>query len=175
VRRQGVETVSRVDLRSDKVVSTIPVGATPIFDTFGEGALWVANYDDDTVSVVSPGSPDAETIPLGTGCGPLGIATGFGSVWVVCYWQEQLLRIDPRTRRIVARIPIGDGPLGVSTGAGSVWVTNRDSRTVSRIDPRKNGTVATVRLPAPLSPCAVAARENGVWVSVRRCDQQPCV
>jgi DNA-binding beta-propeller fold protein YncE len=175
LRGQGVETVSRLELRSRKLVSMIPVGTTPIFDTFGEGALWVANYDDDTISVVSPGSRDAETIALGSRCGPLGIATGFGSVWVVCYWWEKLLRIDSSTRRIVARIPIGGGPLGVSTGAGSVWVTNRDSRTVSRVDPHKNATVATVRLPAPLSPYAVAARDNGVWVSVRRCDQQPCV
>jgi DNA-binding beta-propeller fold protein YncE len=175
VRRQGIETVSRVDLRSDKVVSTIPVGQTPIFDTFGEGALWVANYDDDTVSVVSPGSADAETIALGGACGPLGIATGFGSVWVVCYWRQELVRLDPSTRRIVARIPVGSGPLSVSTGGGAVWVTNRDSRTVSRIDPRSNATVATVRLRAPLSPQGVIARAEGVWVSVRRCAQPPCL
>jgi DNA-binding SARP family transcriptional activator/DNA-binding beta-propeller fold protein YncE len=174
-RGEGIEAVSRMDLRSDKVVSTIPVGRTPIFDTFGEGGLWVANYDDDTLSVVSAGSRAAETIPLGGACGPLGITTGFGSVWVVCYWREELLRIDPRTRRIVARIPIGRGPLGVSTGAGSVWVTNRDSRSVSRIDPRSNTTVATVRLPAVLSPYGVAAREDGVWVSVRGCPHGQCL
>jgi len=106
---------------------------------------------------------------------PLGIATGFGSVWVVCYWQNQLLRVDPRTRRIVARIPIGFGGLGVSTGAGAVWVTNRDSRTVSRIDPRSNAAVATIRLPKPLSPFGVAARNGSVWVSLRRCPEDTCV
>jgi DNA-binding beta-propeller fold protein YncE len=174
-RGEGVEAVSRVDLRSDKVVSTIPVGRTPIFDTFGDGALWVANYDDNTVSVVSAGSSVAETIPLGGACGPLGITTGFGSVWVVCYWREELLRIDPRTRRIVARVPVGRGPLGVSTGAGSVWVTNRASHGVTRIDPRSNATVATVRLPAALSPYGVAARDDGVWVSVRGCPRGRCL
>jgi DNA-binding beta-propeller fold protein YncE len=174
VRRQGIETVSRVDLRSNKVVSTIPVGKTPIFDTFGEGALWVANYDDDTISLVSPGSTDAETIRLGPGCGPLGIATGFGSAWVVCYWPQQLLRIDATTRKVVARIPIGGGPLGVGTGADAVWVTNRDSRTVSRIDPGSNWVVATIRLPAPLSPQGVATGDDGVWVSVRSCPGAPC-
>ena len=175
VRRHGVETVSRVDLRSNKVVSTIPVGTTPIFDAFGEGALWVANYDDDTVSVVSAGSPEAETIELGPGCGPLGIATGFGSAWVACYWTQELVRIDPTTRKVAARIPIDDGPLGVSTGAGSVWVTNRDSRTVSRIDPRSDKTVARIRLRAPLSPFGIAASDDGVWVSVRQCRVTPCL
>jgi DNA-binding SARP family transcriptional activator/DNA-binding beta-propeller fold protein YncE len=174
-RGEGLEAVSRVDLRSDKVVSTIPVGRTPMFDTFGEGALWVANYDGNTLSVVSAGSPKAETIQLGGACGPLGIAAGFGSVWVVCYWRQEVVRLDPSTRRIVARIPVGSGPLSVSTGGGAVWVTNRDSRTVSRIDPRSNATVATVRLRAPLSPQGVVARPEGVWVSVRRCAQPPCL
>jgi len=173
-QKEAVETVSRFDLRARKIVSRIPVGAGPIFDTFGDGALWVANYDEDTISVVSAGSRAAETIKLDEGCGPLGIATGFGSVWVVCYWHNHLVRIDPRTRRIVARIPIGFGGLSVSTGAGAVWVTNRDSRSVSRIDPHSNAAVATIRLPSPLSPFGVAARDGGVWVSLRRCSQE-CV
>jgi YVTN family beta-propeller protein len=175
-RGQGIETVSRVELRPGKVVSTIRVGTTPIFDAFGYGALWVANYDDDTVSVVRPGSRAAETISMGDGrCGPLGIATGFGGVWVVCYWKGQLMRVDARTRRIVARIPIGAGPLDVGAGAGAVWVTNRDSRTVTRIDPRSNAVVATIRLPAPLSPFGVAARDGKVWISVQQCSHAPCM
>jgi DNA-binding SARP family transcriptional activator/DNA-binding beta-propeller fold protein YncE len=175
VRGQGVETVSRVDLSSGKVVSRIPVGKTPIFNTFGDGALWVANYDDATVSVVRPGSRGAETIALGSGCGPLGIDTGFGSVWVVCYWDRRLVRIDARTRRIVARVPIGSGPLGVAAGAGGVWVTNRDSRTVSRVDPRSNTVAATIRMRTPLSPYGIAAANRGVWFSVRKCADAPCM
>jgi YVTN family beta-propeller protein len=175
VRGQGVETVSRVDLSSGKVISRIAVGRTPIFNTFGEGALWVANYDDDAVSVIRPGSRSAETIALGGGCGPLGIATGFGSVWVVCYWDRRLVRIDARTRRIVTRVPIGSGSLGVAAGGGSVWVTNRDSRGVTRIDPRSNKVVATIRMPVPLSPFGIAAGNRGVWFSVRRCAHAPCL
>lgn len=175
VRGVGIETVSRVDLRTGKVASRIPVGKTPIFDTFGEGALWVANYDDDTVSVVGAGSRGAQTIPLDVGCGPLGIAAGFGAVWVVCYWKHELVRIDARTRKIVAHTPLGAGPLGVSAGAGAVWVTNRDSRSISRIDPRSNTVVATIRLPAPLSPMGIDARNGNVWASVQRCTQTPCI
>jgi serine/threonine-protein kinase len=172
VRGQGTETVSRFDLRSREVVSTIAVGKTPIFTTFGLGSVWVSNYDDDTVSVIRPGSARAETIRVADG--PLGIATGYGSVWVVCYWKRQLVRIDPATQRIVARIGIGEGPLSVATGAGGVWVTNRDSRTVSRIDPRSNRVVAEVRIPAPASPRGVVTGGDAVWVSVYRCPHAPC-
>jgi DNA-binding beta-propeller fold protein YncE len=173
VRAQGGDTVSRVDLRSGNVVSRIPVGKTPIFTTFGYGSVWVANYDGDTVSVVRPGSRAADTIDVGDG--PLGIATGFGAVWVVCFWDQELARIDPRSRKVVARIPIGLSPLDVSAGAGAVWVTNRESGTVLRIDPRSNRVVATIRLPKVLAPRTVAARDGQVWVSVQRCSQPHCL
>jgi DNA-binding SARP family transcriptional activator/DNA-binding beta-propeller fold protein YncE len=166
-RRQGGDTIARLDLRSGDVVSRIPVGTTPIFATFGYGSVWVSNYDDDNISVVSPGSSKAETI---SGCdGPLGIATGFGAVWVVCYWRSELVRIDARTRRVVARIPIGNGPLDVSAGAGAVWVTNRDSGTVLRVSPRTNRVTATIRFPHGLAPQAISAHRGGVWVTVQRC------
>ena len=172
VRAKGTETVSRFDLRSREVVSTHAVGKTPIFTTFGFGSVWVSNYDDDTVSVISPGSTSAETIRVEDG--PLGIATGFGSVWVVCYWRQQLLRIDPSSRRVVARIEIGRGPLSVAAGSGGVWVTNRDSRTVSRIDPLSNRVVAEIAIPSPASPQGVVTGGDTVWVSVNRCPQAPC-
>jgi YVTN family beta-propeller protein len=173
VRAKGLETVSRVDLSSGRVVSRIAVGKTPIFLAFGYGSVWVANYDSDTVSVVRPGSRAADTIDVGDG--PLGIATGFGAVWVVCYWDRQLIRIDPRTREVVARIPIDVGPLDVGAGAGAVWVTNRESGTVLRIDPRTNKVVKTIRLPEALTPRTVAARDGQVWFSVRFCPTGPCI
>jgi DNA-binding SARP family transcriptional activator/DNA-binding beta-propeller fold protein YncE len=172
-RGHGTETVSRFDLRARKVVSTIPVGKTPIFTTFGYGAVWVSNYDDDTVSVISPGSPAAETIPV---CdGPLGVATGYGSVWVVCYWVRWLVRIDPSTRRVMARIPLGAGPLDVAAGADGVWVSNRDSRTLSRIDPQSNEVVAEIRFPDEISPYSVVVGGGAVWVSVSHCEHPPCL
>ena len=172
VRATGVETVSAVDLRTLRVASTFPVGETPIFATFGEGSVWVANYDGDTVSVISPGSSRAETIDA---CdGPLGIATGYGSVWVVCYWPAQLIRIDAVTRKVVRRIPVGMGPLSVSAGAGGVWVTNRDSRSITRIDPQTNSVVATIPLKGTLSPWGVVVGDGAVWVTVQTCDHAPC-
>jgi DNA-binding SARP family transcriptional activator/DNA-binding beta-propeller fold protein YncE len=172
-RAHGLETVSALDLRSRRVVSTMPVGATPIFTTFGEGSVWVANYDGGSVSVISPGSRRAATI---SACdGPLGIATGYGSVWVVCYWSQQVIRIDPVRRRVVARIPVGAGPLSVTAGAGGVWVTNRDGRTITRIDPQANEVVATVPFEAPLSPQGIAVGDGAVWATIRTCAAEPCI
>lgn len=171
-RGQGRETISRFDLRSRKVVSTIRVGKTPIFTTFGFGSVWVSNYDDNTISVISPGSDRAETIDVCNG--PLGITAGFDSIWVVCYWDQRVVRIDPTTRREVGWVWVGSGPLSVSAGEGGVWVTNRDSRDVYRIDPETNEVVAKISVPAPASPRGVATGNGAVWVSLNECQESPC-
>ncbi|MBA2383325.1 MAG: hypothetical protein H0V68_01490 [Actinobacteria bacterium] len=161
----GRDTVSRIDLRSRRLVSSRAVGRLPLFVTFGYGSAWVANYRGDSVSVIRPGAAQAETIPVPGG--PLGLAAGAGAVWVVTFWPKELVRIDPETRRVLRRIRVGDGPLSVAVGAGAVWVTNRDSRTISRIDPSTNEVVATIQLAA--APYGVMFAHGRVWVTTQRC------
>jgi DNA-binding SARP family transcriptional activator/streptogramin lyase len=171
-RGVGTETVSAIDLRTRTVAATIRVGTTPIFTTFGDGAVWVSNYDADTISIVRPGSAEAETIDA---CdGPLGIATGFHSVWVVCYWSSELVRIDARTLQAVAHVALGPGPLDVSTGAGAVWATSRESNEVARIDPRTNRVTERIRWEGAGAPQSVVATDDAVWVSVNSCARPPC-
>ena len=168
----GRDTVFQIDLRSRQLVSSLPVGKIPAFVAFGYGSAWVSNYKGDSVSVIRPGSDEAETIPVAGG--PLGIVAGAGAVWVVTFWSKELVRIDPETRQLLRRIPIGNGPLGVAVGAGSVWVTNRDDRTISRIDPAANKVSRTIRLAA--APYGIQFAHRRVWVTTQRCGSPitPC-
>jgi streptogramin lyase len=119
----GRDTVFQIDLRSRRVVSSLPVGTLPLFASFGYGSAWISNYRGDSVSVVRPGTEQPQTIVVEGG--PLGIAAGAGAIWVVTFWSRELVRIDPETRRVLRRIPVGAGPNDVTVGAGAVWVTNR--------------------------------------------------
>jgi YVTN family beta-propeller protein len=168
----GSDAVYRIDLRSRRVVSSVRVGTLPLFITFGYGAAWVSNYRDDSVSVIRPGSKEAETISVSGG--PLGVAAGAGGIWVVTFWQKELVRIDPETRRVLRRIPVGAGPLGVSVGGGAVWVTNRDSETISRVDPSTNRVVATI--PLASAPYGIRFAHGRLWVTTQRCGSpvKPC-
>jgi YVTN family beta-propeller protein len=161
----GSDTIHRIDLRSRRLVSSVPVGTVPAFVSFGYGSAWVANYRGDSVSVVRPGSEQAETIQVAGG--PLGIAAGAGGIWVVAFWPKELVRIDPETRRVLRRIRVGAGPLAVAVGAGAVWVTNRDDRTVSRIDPRTNRVSRTIRLAA--APHGIRFAHGRLWVTTQEC------
>jgi class 3 adenylate cyclase/streptogramin lyase len=75
---------------------------------------------------------------------------------------DYVARVDPATRQVVARIPVGEHPVDVALGEGSVWVLDKDG-SVRRIDPVTNE--ATVIETVAEDPRAIAAGEGGVWVA----------
>ena len=81
------------------------------------------------------------------------MGTGFGSVWAVDNAQGQILRVNPRSGKVEARIPSGrDAVLNV--GAGAVWVVEptpgRPLRgRLARIEPATGRVTSRVRLPVP--------------------------
>jgi hypothetical protein len=75
---------------------------------------------------------------------------------------DYLARVDPATRQVVARVPVGKDPIDVTVGEGSVWVLDKDG-SVRRIDPVTNK--ATVIEGVAEDPRAIAAGEGGVWVA----------
>jgi streptogramin lyase len=108
---------------------------------------------------------------------------GLGAVWATDLSSGTVLRIDPTTRKVVARIPVTVGAgrgvrpdAVVITGAGAVWVLAGDLQNggvegpiqLLRIDPRRNRIVARIPLAKPsggtFSPQGVHVGEGVVWV-----------
>ena len=75
-----------------------------------------------------------------------------------------VIRVDPATNRVVARIKTGRGPIGVAFGAGSVWVANWLANTVTRIDPATGKALATIKVTAT-GPEGMAFGASSLWVS----------
>jgi outer membrane protein assembly factor BamB len=69
------------------------------------------------------------------------MASAFGAVWVADIARERLLRLDPHTRAVDARIPLG-GAAWVTAAGGSVWALGSDR--LLRIDPSNNRVVASI-------------------------------
>lgn len=97
-------------------------------------------------------------IPQGEG----GFAVGEGAVWAMSDDASTLMRIDPTTNSIVARIAVEPGG-EVAAGGGAVWVSHRASNTVSRIDPKTDEVTATI--PVGPKPDVVATSPGAVWVA----------
>jgi streptogramin lyase len=90
------------------------------------------------------------------------IVAGDGSAWLADSDTRTLLRMDPATRRVTARFPLG-GTMNITPGPGAIWVglTHNQSFRLVRIDPRTNRIVA--RLHTPAVPGG-AGFSSPVWV-----------
>ena len=140
----------------------IPVGAAPSAIAAGDGSIWVANVDADSVSKIDPAKQvTIDTIPVGNG--PDGIAVGGGFVWVTNGLDGTVSKIDPQTDTVVQTIQVGNGPAGVAVDAHYVWVANSDDGTVTQIDRRTGKRLNAI--PVGQSADGIAVGYGSVWVT----------
>ena len=157
----------------------------------GEGAVWIAGASEGRLFRVDPASGRV-TASLAVGdqaalvrthCAaadvdsfyqgefssrrcdlPSGVAVGGGSVWVARNDDRTLLRIDPRTNRVVDAIPTGVFAFAVAASDDAVWLTDYEHEAVARVDPRQRRIVAVLR-DVPRGPAGIAVTPGAVWVS----------
>jgi streptogramin lyase len=79
--------------------------------------------------------------------GLFGITFAAGSIWAASFEQNEVIRFNPATLGVVARIAVPK-PWSLSSGDHQVWVSSQ-SDGVLRIDARTNRVVAIARLPNP--------------------------
>jgi hypothetical protein len=109
------------------------------------------------------------------------LSSGFGSVWAADSKNLVLLRVDPRTHDVQARIRTGGdtnafgGDPIVIAGAGAVWAiarapSNDGGHRVLRIDPATNKITARVTMPAAQAPIVfdVQIEQGRPWVISNR-------
>jgi streptogramin lyase len=73
----------------------------------------------------------------------------------------KLIRLDPSTGRVVARLPIGRSGDAIAVGERSVWVADTADNKVVRIDPSTSRVIATLHISGPRG---IATGEGAVWV-----------
>ena len=93
---------------------------------------------------------------------PCAAAGGGGFVWVSEYGQPFLLRINPRTDKVVSRVRIGLGSCGLAFGAGSLWVEDTSSSTVSRVSVTTHKRVA---IKVGLTPYDATFTYGAAWAT----------
>jgi len=104
---------------------------------------------------------------------------GHGALWSYDERSGQVLRLDPQTHRVIARVPIPSSSSGVTlaSGANAVWAVPSSPVThssalrsdpaaveLTRIDPRTNRVVLELSLPAALRPVDMVLLPGAVWV-----------
>jgi DNA-binding beta-propeller fold protein YncE len=148
------------------VVAEIPLGTSPCAAIGSNGLLWVSNYGESSVRMIDPATNRRVGRPLPVGFQPCGMSAGGGSVWVNGYGTNTVVKINPRQRRVAARIRVGFSPFDVLFAARSAWSSDNGSGWVSRIDPRRNKVVRKIRTGE--APAGFAYAAGSVWVGSTR-------
>jgi streptogramin lyase len=96
-------------------------------------------------------------------CG--GAVNAFGSVWTGACGAKSIVRIDAKTAKVTATLPVGIGParIGIAANADSVWAITDARGTLSRIDPQQNAVVAEFRVPADCG--SLTFGETALWLA----------
>jgi YVTN family beta-propeller protein len=157
-------SVAVLDPRSNDVAGSVPVGVRPASVVVGEGAIWVANYDDRTMSRIDPATRTVVgNSPLQAT--PTGLAVGNGSVWIANGLLGTVSRFDPTVNAVSTTIEDvaarSDGG-AIAIGEGSVWFASSIG-TFARIDSGTNEVTGSGI--AGTFPSAVATGEGSVWIA----------
>jgi YVTN family beta-propeller protein len=92
---------------------------------------------------------------------PSGLSAGSDSVWVL-QADGIVLRVDPATSEVVARIGTATGATAIFAGDEAVWVVHRQRGILTRIDPATNQADTPIHLDG--KPSSVAVGDGLVWV-----------
>jgi YVTN family beta-propeller protein len=164
--RVATDSVAVIDPKTNEIVANVRVGNQPSSIAAGEGAVWVVNAEDLTISRIDPETRAVRTIR--THATPSDVAVGEGAVWVANGAENTVSRIDPRSM-IVERtidLPPPQQSLGpgnqtfIAAGGGAVWVAPYRWGPLWRIDPQSNEVVETI----PGDGGAIAVGEGAVWI-----------
>jgi len=166
----GGQTVSRIDLGTNQVVATVPVGEFPQALAIGYGAVWAAGLDGTVTRIDPLTNQVGGMIPVAPSSGLNGIAAGAGAVWVSSGEHGIMYRIDPNTNQVIATIQLEPWSSQITTTQDAVWVTNPITPILTRIDPGTNQVSAAIRLDCSTRDLAVDA--TAVWVT---CDSVPAL
>ena len=175
--RAAPNSLAVIDIRSDRLVDAVAVGARPGGVAFGSGSLWAANLDDQTISRVDPKTlRTLRTIKVAGP--PTGIAASAGGAWVV---ESNLTsdvavpngtssvfvdHVDPEFNTLGPPVRIGDvlltGPGAIAAQGTSVWVAP-STGPLTRLN-ALTGQKAR-HLDPNASPAGIAIGEGAVWLT----------
>ena len=94
----------------------------PASVAFGEGAVWVANRIDGTVSRIDP-ETNAVTSTVEVGAAPSAVKVGEGAIWVANAGDGMVLRLDAGHGGREETIDVGGSPSGLPVASGAVWTS----------------------------------------------------
>lgn len=129
-------------------VEKTPLGGSPVRLEAGEGYLWMLDRKESPqggASGPNKGKTDGKAMPPR---------------------DSILLKLDPDTREVLSAVEEPGFGANLEVGGGAVWLSGNEQRSIVRLDPETE-TTQTIGFGSDPYVNAIAATENGVWVSAQ--------
>jgi YVTN family beta-propeller protein len=127
-------------------------------------SVWVTSSRAGVVTQLNAATNAVgRTIAVAKPCS--GLVFAYESLWIPSCGDHVLVRADPATGNIVARVAAGpaDSEGGVTAGAGSVWIVTDAKGTLTRVDAATNSVQARIAIASGSYNPLFA--DGYVWVS----------
>ena len=87
------------------------------------------------------------------------------SVWISNFPKNTVARLDPKTNKVLAMIPVGNKPCsGLATGFGSLWVPLCGDQALVRVDLKEGKVTATIPIGIAHSEGGLAQGAGSIWL-----------
>jgi streptogramin lyase len=151
-----------IDPATLEVAAQLQTGrGRPASMAIGEGAVWVANYEDASVTRIDPVAVRVEEA-IAVGAKPIYLVAGVGGVWVTLQiFGGGVAKIDPSTN-MASRLDLDAIPK--AAGHGVLWVDQHrgfDLSALLRFDPE---TGDKIEIGEFVNLGRVVPDDRGVWI-----------
>jgi DNA-binding beta-propeller fold protein YncE len=162
----------RIDPKTLSVTDEVPLATPDLYNQegtidAGEGAIWIVLDGKGCESCVLAGL-DPKTLEMtheiGLDPGAESVAVGNGLVWVSDSKRNRVLRIDPRTDKVVGETKVGGLPRYIAFASNGLWVLNQLDGTVMQLDPQSGEVVKTIEADMAGAGGSITVAEGSVWV-----------
>ncbi len=156
-------TLTRIDIGSGQAAPAKALDGSPTGIAFGDGSAWVSVGSSGTIFRFDGGTGQLLRQINDVGTGIAGAAFGANALWVANKLDDTIVRIDPVTNGVAARIPVGKGPEAVAVDGSTVWAANTVDHTLTRIDAASNVPRGVIALTS--EPDALAVGGGSIWIA----------
>jgi DNA-binding beta-propeller fold protein YncE len=165
------QSLARLETATGKPVASIGTGAgtASLAVASSPDSVWMLSDDKTTITRIDPDKNSiVSEFRLAANC--RSITPADNSLWITCPGEKRIIRFNPQTNLVIARIEVTPEPVSIAFGGAtpaesSIWVLSRAQGKVARIDPKTNKVIATIELGFTNADGNLAFGDGFVWVS----------
>src|SRR5262245_31554284 len=162
--------VVRVDTRTGKTLKSVRLGDLTIAVASGFRSIWALGSSGTLYRLSAPSGKLVKQIRLPVAAA-YNIWLGGGSVWVADDRGAKVVRVSPKTNRVVAQVPAGNGPADMAFSGTTAWVMNHRDRVLTRVHLRTNRSAPLATLGEEnVAPERMVWAGGKLWITGRGAD-----